>query len=112
MSPTSSPQVAAPGDRRARRLRLRLEVRADILHERERVECQVIDISQGGTKIRTNLLLEINDPVRIEIPSLGRVSGVVRWVRDSNFGIAFTMPIPYRQLARWLVEQSGEPAPA
>jgi hypothetical protein len=95
-------QVPAPGDRRARRLRLLLEVKAFVFLARQRRECQLIDMSQGGAKIRSNLRLEIADRVRLEIDGLGILSGVVRWVRDGHAGIAFVTPLPYRELARWV----------
>ena len=96
-------QVPAPGDRRARRLRLMLEVGAFVLLPGQRKECQLIDVSQGGAKIRTRLKLEVGDRARLEIDGLAVISGMVRWVRDGHVGIAFASPLPYRDLARWLI---------
>ena len=101
-------QVPAPGDRRARRLRLMLEVGAFVLLPRRRVACQVIDVSQGGAKIRTGLRLGVGDRVRLEIDGLGIISGMVRWVRDGHAGIAFPAPLPYRDLARWIATPTAE----
>ena len=74
---------------------------------RQRHECQLLDVSQGGTKIRANLDLELGDRIRLDIEGLGNLAGTVRWVRDSHAGIAFAVPVPYRELARWI----ASPAP-
>lgn len=104
-------QLPAPGDRRSRRLRLLLEVQAHVLLNRQRRQCQLIDVSQGGAKLRTGLKLWMGDRLRLEIPGLGVLSGTVRWVRDGHAGIAFTMPLSYRALARWVaVPAAANPA--
>ncbi len=95
-------RVAAPGDRRARRLRLLLEVGAHLRVRRALSDCQLIDVSQGGAKIRTATLLAPGDHVSLEVDGLGTLAGSVRWVRDSHVGIAFAAALPYRQLARWI----------
>lgn len=89
-------------DRRARRLRLLLEVEAFLLVAQHKLACQLLDISQGGTKVRTSSVVEAGDRVRLEIEGLGRISGSIRWVRDATAGIGFTTPIPYRELAQWI----------
>jgi hypothetical protein len=106
-------RVPAPGDRRARRLRLLLEFGAFVAVPGRRTECQVIDVSQGGAKIRTNAQLGLADRVRLEVDELGTISGTVRWLRDSHVGIAFTAPLSYRQLASWIATGSAaaEPEP-
>jgi hypothetical protein len=101
--------VPAPGDRRARRLRLPLELAAGLSLNRERSDCQLIDISQGGAKIRVQAPLAPGDRVGLDIAGLGTLAGSVRWVRDGHAGIAFAPTLPYRQLARWI---ASAPLPA
>jgi len=104
-------KVPAPGDRRARRLRLLLEVDAHILVARHRRECQLIDLSQGGAKIRSRLTLQVGERVRLKVAGLGTLSGVVRWVRDGHAGIAFITSLPYRELAQWIATGAADKSP-
>jgi hypothetical protein len=99
-------RVAAPGDRRARRLRLMLEVGAGLGFRRALSDCQLIDVSQGGAKIRTATVLAPGDHVSLEVEGLGTLAGSVRWVRDSHVGIAFATALSYRQLAGWIASAS------
>ncbi len=101
--------VPAPGDRRARRLRLLREVGADLRFRREHSDCQLIDISQGGAKIRTTTLLAPGDHASLKVDGLGTLVGSVRWVRDGHAGIAFATALSYRQLAGWI---ASAPVPA
>jgi len=101
--------VTAPGDRRARRLRLLREVAAALRFQRALSDCQLIDISQGGAKIRSQALLEPGNRVSLEIVGLGKLDGSIRWVRDGHAGVAFAPTLPYRQLARWI---ASAPVPA
>ena len=101
--------MPAPGDRRARRLRLLLEVPAILRFQRALSDCQLIDISQGGAKIRTQTLLAPGDRVSLAIEGRAPVDGSVRWVRDGLAGIAFAPSLSYRQLASWI---ASAPVPA
>jgi hypothetical protein len=83
-----------------------VELDAVLLVHRLRHECRVIDISQGGAKIRTGATLKVDDQVTLEVEWLGKILGNVRWVLDDTTGIAFRDPLPYRTLASWISGQS------
>ena len=99
-------RIPPPGDRRGRHLRLAVNVDGIVDTKGRRMSCQVVEISQGGARIRTDPAVLVTERIRLELAGLGRLSGSVRWVRNGYAGIAFTRPLPYRQLAGWLPERN------
>ena len=52
-------------------------------------ECQVVDISAGGAKVRLAEPLAISSTVVLEIDRLGNLKGEVRWQNHAFVGIGF-----------------------
>ena len=101
--------VNQPGDRRRLpRVELTCELRI-----RSRAGMEVAtsrDISQGGAKIETGLVLERDEPVEVTIDGLGTLSGVVCWRKDGLAGIAFSPELGWQELMPWL-RQARDAAP-
>lgn len=60
------------------------------------------DISQGGASLETNTEVRDLKNVRLSLPDLPPVAGVVRWVCGTKIGISFNEYIAFELLARWI----------
>ncbi|HYM01452.1 MAG TPA: CpaF family protein, partial [Stellaceae bacterium] len=54
------------------------------------VECQIVDISPGGSKVRLDKVLGRDNPVTLIIGDIGEFHGVVAWEESGHAGIRFT----------------------
>ena len=72
----------------------------------------LINISQGGAKVRTADPLEEGQKLVLLIDGLPPLTGRVRWNRGEEVGMAFYEPVPFDVLAQWvpIVQQSASPA--
>ena len=75
-------RVAPPGKRRARAPRVKVDMSISARPVPRPGSCLLIDISQGGGKIRTDAPLKVGDELTLEIRGFGKVTGTIRWVRD------------------------------
>src|SRR5579863_10703932 len=55
-----------------------------------RVDCQIVDISPGGSKVRLDKALGPDNPVTLIIGDIGEFHGVVAWEESGHAGIRFT----------------------
>jgi hypothetical protein len=67
----------------------------------------LVDVSQGGAKIETDLLRE-GDEVTVGIRGLDPHRGVVRWAHGGRAGVAFLAAIPFDTLAKWALDRQAE----
>jgi hypothetical protein len=51
------------------------------------------NISASGLMAEGTLRPQVGEPVCLELRNVGRVDGIVAWVRDNRFGVAFTYEI-------------------
>jgi len=65
------------------------------------------DISQGGLKVATMIVLPSASDVVVILPGLAPMPGVVRWSEDGFTGITFNRLLPLPQLVNWLQDQRG-----
>jgi hypothetical protein len=105
-------RVAPPGKRRARAPRVKVDMSISVVQCHSRTSCLLIDISQGGGKIKTDAPLKVGDELTLEIRGFGKVIGTVRWVRDGVVGTAFPFQLPYRKLASWVAMLNQQRGPA
>ncbi len=105
-------RVAPPGKRRARSPRVKVEMSISVVQCHSRTSCLLIDISQGGGKIKTDAPFKVGDELTLEIRGFGKVTGKVRWVRDGVVGTAFPFQLPYRKLASWVATLNQQRGPA
>ena len=94
--------VPALNDRRARRLRFLVDLAGCITLGRERIDCVLIDISQGGARIRTDAPLELGQNIQIAVKGHGILTGTVLWTKNGDAGIGFLGKLAYRELAEWI----------
>ena len=60
------------------------------------------DISQGGASLETNKAVADLKNVRLLLPDLPPIAGVVRWVSGTKVGVSFNENIGFEPLARWI----------
>jgi hypothetical protein len=60
------------------------------------------DISQGGASLETNTEVRDLKCVRLSLPDLPPIAGVVRWVSGTKVGVSFNENIGFETLARWI----------
>lgn len=61
----------------------------------------LIDLSQKGAKIESDLPMELEAAVELMVDQLAPVSGRVRWIKGERVGIEFSSLIPLADLAEW-----------
>jgi hypothetical protein len=101
--------VRAPHPRGPRVLvELAIEVQdGDGIHE-----AALIDLSQGGARVRLPFRPRIEERLSLIVTGLPLKSGAVRWIRGDEAGIAFYEPLSFDCLAEWLVDRGRSGAPA
>ncbi len=62
----------------------------------------MIDLSQGGAKVETDLPVELGQGVEIDIDGIGVLGAHVRWVRGERVGLVFTCPLRLALVAQWI----------
>lgn len=62
---------------------------------------QLCDVSQGGAKVESDLPIEIDESVILQIDGLAPRAARVRWTHDGRVGLEFLRPIPLPELAGW-----------
>lgn len=69
---------------------------------------QLLDLSQKGAKVESDLPIEMDESVELMVDGLPTVSGHVRWVQEARAGIEFSRAIPLPDLAEWARSLSGD----
>jgi hypothetical protein len=62
----------------------------------------LVDLSQGGVKVETDLPVELGQGVEIDIDGIGVLGAHVRWVRGERLGLVFTCPLRLALVAQWI----------
>jgi hypothetical protein len=63
------------------------------------------DISQGGIKLESSRVLQIDGDVVVSLPGLAPQQGVVCWSEDGCYGVTFNKLLALTDLVGWLHEQ-------
>jgi hypothetical protein len=105
-------RVAPPGRRRARAPRVKVGMSISVVQCHSRTSCLLVDISQGGGKIKTDAPMKVGDELVLEIRGFGKIIGTVRWIRDGVVGAGFPFQLPYRKLASWVATLNHQRGPA
>lgn len=65
----------------------------------------LIDISQGGARLRMSFNPMADEPLTLSIPGLPLKSGSVRWSDRGTVGLRFYQALPFEVLAAWVETQ-------
>ena len=60
------------------------------------------DISQGGASVEIDAEIPRVKNVRLTLPDLPPIAGVVRWVCGTKIGVSFDQHLAFEMLARWI----------
>jgi len=83
-----------------RRARLRVGVMWHVV--------ELIDLSQKGAKVQSDLPMEMDAAVELMVERLAPLSGRVRWMKEDRIGIEFSNAIALADLAEWACTLPGE----
>src|SRR5690349_7390449 len=88
--------------RRARRPRVEIDRPAKLRCGEEVVWGQISNISQGGVRFDCDQDLPVDSDVIVTMQGFRPLPGVIRWRRDSWYGIGFIQVLPIQELCDWL----------
>lgn len=71
---------------------------------------RLLDISQGGAKVATDLSVSLGEEVELDLEGVAPFVGHVCWVRGARIGITFVQPVQLATIAQW-VAKLASPAP-
>lgn len=82
----------------------RVEMKHPInLHQGSRlIHADICDISPAGLCVRTDFTFEIGKKLRLSVPDLLDINGIVRWQSGDRVGIVFSQRLPLDDLMVWL----------
>ena len=63
---------------------------------------RVHDVSQGGVKLESAVLLDAGADLVVSLPGLDPQSAAVRWSEDGYLGVTFNRLLPLTELVDWL----------
>lgn len=63
---------------------------------------RVLDVSQGGVKLETSLVLDSGADLVVSLPGIGAQPASVRWQEAGFLGINFNRLLPLDELVTWL----------
>ncbi len=93
-----SREVPKPMERRQQERHLTILRVGALLVDGARELCLIRNISAGGLMAHVYCTLRPDQRVAVELKTNQQISGIVRWVQDSNCGIAFDEPIDVAEL--------------
>src|SRR5579863_3208424 len=91
--------------------RKKVHWRATLETSEGRVDCQIVDISPGGSKIRLAHVLGVDTPVTLVIGDIGEFHGSVAWEESGFAGLKFS-PSDLTNGANRAASQRQREAPA
>lgn len=68
----------------------------------------VSDISQGGAKIRCDLVLPTRSQIVLTLPGLEPIAGIACWSDGGHLGMSFNRLLPLAEMVEWLKIRRGE----
>ena len=69
---------------------------------------RVCDVSQGGLKAASSVVLESGCDLSVSLPGLAPQPASVRWCEDGHVGITFNRLLPLAELVAWLQDQRDD----
>ena len=96
---------------RPRQPRVEVQALARLWRGTDQRIVQLLDISQGGMKVRSKSGLERSGEVVVEIAGLPDLQARVRWIQQDVHGLVFDEPLTLQALVGWVrLQQSKKPS--
>lgn len=70
----------------------------------------LLDLSQKGAKVQSDLPMEMDAAVELMVDRLAPLSGRIRWITEDRIGIEFSSAIPLAELAEWASSLAADEA--
>lgn len=97
----AKPNSAKQG-RVSRLPRIEMKHPINVYHGSRLIHANICDISPSGICISTDFTFEDGKSLRLSVPELLEIKGVVRWQSGQRVGIAFSERLPLDDLMVWL----------
>lgn len=82
--------------------RLKVNVSGEVILERRPIPIEVQNISQKGLNVRASFL-QPGEEVEVRLGGMKGRKAVVRWTKHGVAGLSFISPIPFVELAHWII---------
>lgn len=92
---------------RPRMPRIEVDCHATVREGASTFRMLACDVSQGGIKVATSVVMPRGADVVVTLPGLSALPGVVRWMEEGFGGITFNRLLPLPDLVGWLQERRG-----
>ena len=92
---------------RPRMPRIEVDCYATVREGASTYRMRACDVSQGGIKIASSMILPKGADVVVTLPGLPAQPGVVRWMDDGFGGITYNRLLPLPELVSWLQGMRG-----
>ncbi len=87
---------------RPRMPRIEVDCHATVREGAQHYRMRVVDVSQGGVKLESPVILEHGHDVVVTLPELAPQPGVTRWCDDGFIGVTFNRLLSLGELVDWL----------
>ncbi|WP_309610746.1 PilZ domain-containing protein [Sphingomonas sp.] len=92
---------------RPRMPRIEVDCHATVREGASTFRMRACDVSQGGIKVATSVVMPKGADVVVTLPGLPPLPGVVRWMEEGFGGITYNRLLPLPVLVGWLQETRG-----
>ena len=92
---------------RPRMPRIEVDCYATVREGASTYRMRACDVSQGGIKVATSVVLSNGADVVVTLPGLPALPGVVRWMEEGFGGITYNRLLPLPELVSWLQGMRG-----
>lgn len=88
--------------------RLHIQASGEVIFERRPIPIEVQNISQKGIRVGATFL-EPGEEVEVRLSGMPSRKAVVRWTQHGTAGLNFISPIPFAELAEWVIATNLSP---
>lgn len=91
--------IGERGRFRKRAIRLSVDLPARVRSMGRTIDVMIRDLSHEGAQIACDHMFSMDQPLRLDVPTLGEVYAKVRWRRHPGYGLAFVETFRFEEIA-------------
>lgn len=91
--------IGERGRFRKRAIRLAVDLPARVRSMGRTIDVMIRDLSHEGAQIACDHMFSMDQPLRLDVPTLGEVYAKVRWRRHPGYGLAFVETFRFEEIA-------------